>query len=182
MKNYKDLTIEELELVFDNNEKLQDMTREAAIEDMDNFINEDMSCFSHKAISYNIGYTGSYINVIHWEEFIEGCKGLQGRCEWFEGSTYAKVLYVEKLIEKWQAIPYNDDTNNERIEKRIQELVEEICSSMLERYEEYYSQYDDHETLKEYFIDIFSEWFGDGRNLYVDGNYVLYEHIEKSYK
>lgn len=182
MKNYKDLTIEELELVFDNNEKLRGMAYQEAIKDMDNFINEDMSCFSYKAIDYNIGYPGSYINVIHWEEFIEGCKKLQRNYNRFTEAMYKKVLYVERLFEKWQAIPYNDDNNNERIEKRIQGLVNEVCAFLLKEYESWYSYYTDNENLKEYFIDIFSERFGEGKTLYLDENYILYEHIEKSYK
>lgn len=182
MKNYKDLTIEELELVFNNNEKLQDMAREAAIEDTDNFINEDMSCFSYGAINYNIGYPGSYINVIHWEEFIEGCKELQSVCTRFTDSTFDKVLYVENLIEKWQAIPYNDNDNNERIEKRIQELTKEISFFLLKEYRSWLDGWDNYDNLKGYFLDMFSDWFSENKALYVDENYMLYEHIEKSYK
>ena len=123
MKNLDTLTTEELKKVFENNKKLQDNIFEAAHDDASYWINEYFDCFERGAFECNIGYPGDYIRVKNQDKFIQGLKQLQKDYCYLSEENEKIILYVDRLIDRYNNLSYYDDKNAARLEARIEELI-----------------------------------------------------------
>lgn len=182
MKNFETLTTEELKKVFDNNKKLQDDIFSAAQENASYFISEYLECFERGALECNIGYPGDYIRVKNQNKFIQGLKQLQKDYCYFSDDDEKIILYADHLIDRYNNLPYYDDTNADRLEARIEELTTILQSNLLRILVNEYNYYYDTDNLYNYFIESYADNLTD--NYYIDDNYTLYQHIEyeKCYK
>jgi hypothetical protein len=182
MKNFEELTIEELEKVFNNNEKLQTMVYDAAIEDINFWVGEYFNCFERGALDCNIGYPGNYITVKNNYDFIQGLKELQKQYEYLSRDAEKDIKYCDHLMARYNDLPLNDYKNADLLENRIDELINGLKSEFLSKMVAEYDYYYDLENLKSYFLECYSENMSD--NYYINDNFILYEHIEyeKCYK
>lgn len=182
MKEFEILTPEELKKVFDNNKKLQDDIFNAAQENASYFISEYLECFERGALEYNIGYPGDYIRVKNQDKFIQGLKQLQKDYCYLSEDDEKTMLYADRLIDKYDNLPYYDDKNAARLEARIEELTIILQDNFLRLLVNEYNYYYDTNNLCDYFIECFSENLTG--EYYIDDNYILYQHIEyeKCYK
>ena len=182
MKNFDILTTEELKKVFENNEKLQNEILGAAQDDVSYWINEYLNCFDRGVLECNIGYPGDYIRVKDRDKFIQGLKQLQKDFCYLSDEDEKIMLYADHLLDRYNNLPYYDDTNAARLDDRIEELTTILQSNFLRALSSEYNYYYDTDNLCDYFIEYFSDnWTG---NYYIDDNFILYQHIEyeKCYK
>ncbi len=182
MKNFDILTTEELKKVFNNNEKLQNEVFDAAQDNASYWINEYMNCFERGALECNIGYPGDYIRVKDQEKFIQGLKQLQKDFCYLSDDDEKIISYADHLIDRYNNLPYYDDTNAARLDDRIEELTTILQSNFLRALSSEYNYYYDTDNLYNYFIECYSDNLTD--NYYIDDNFILYQHIEyeKCYK
>jgi hypothetical protein len=182
MKKIEDLTIEELKKVFNNNVKLQNEVFDAAQDDAQYWINERLDCFPRGALECNIGYPGDYIRVKDQEKFIQGLKQLQKDYCYFSDEDEKIISYADHLIDRYNNLPYYDDTNAARLDDRIEELITILQSNFLRILVNEYNYYYDTDNLYNFFIECYSDNLID--NYYIDDNFILYQHIEyeKCYK
>jgi hypothetical protein len=182
MKNFDILTTEELKKVFENNEKLKNEVFDAAQDDASYWINEYLGCFERGALECNIGYPGDYIRVKDQGKFIQGLKQLQKDYCYFSDDDEKTTSYVDRLIDRYNNLPYYDDINAARLEARIEELITILQSNFLRTLVNEYNYYYDTNNLYNYFIECYSDNLSGP--YYIDDNYTLYQHIEyeKCYK
>ena len=182
MKKIKNLTIEELKQVFNNNQKLQDDVLQVAQEDSCFWIQEYMNCFDGCAVDYNIGYPGNYITIKNQYEFIQGIKELQRFYCYLSEEDEKNALYAEELIKRYNKLPYYDEKNADRLNLKIEELTEKVKNNLLKQLVNEYNYYYDTKKLCNYFIEMYADNMTE--KYYVDNNYTLYQHIEyvKCYK
>lgn len=182
MKQFKELTIEELEIVFNKNEKLQDEVLSAAQEDASYWINEYLSVFDRGTLEYNIGYPGDYIRVENEYDFIQGLKKLQKNYCYLSEESEKTIVCCDSLMDRYNNLSYSDYKNADRLENRIDELITELKADLLKQLVNEYNYYYNTDHLQEYFIELYSDNMGD--QYYIDDDFILYQHIEyeKSYK
>jgi hypothetical protein len=182
MKNFDILTTEELKKVFNNNEKLKNEVFDAAQDDASYWINEYLECFERGALECNIGYPGDYIRVKDQYKFIQGLKQLQKDYCYLSEDDEKIMLYADHLIDRYNNLPYYDDTNAARLDDRIEELTTILQSNFLRILVNEYNYYYDTDNLYNYFIESYADNLTD--NYYIDDNFILYQHIEyeKCYK
>lgn len=182
MKNFEQLTTEELKQVFNNNSKLQNIVYDAAIEDINFWVQEYFNCFERGALEYNIGYPGNFITVKNNYDFIQGLKKLQKDFEYLPGDAKKDIKYCDHLMARYDALPLNDYKNADLLENRINEIINGLKSEFLNQIVAEYNYYYDSENLKNYFLECYSENMSD--NYYINDDYILFQHIEyeKSYK
>lgn len=181
MKNFEQLTLEELNIVFNKNEKLQNIVLEAAQEDINFWISEYMNCFECGTIKYNIGYPGNYIVIQDGRKFIEGLFKLQTNFCYLSEEGEKALKYCDVLIDKYDNLSLSCD-NSDMINSRIDEIMNDLKNEFLENLVNEYNYYNDFKNLSEYFKEFYSDTMND--NYYVDDDYILYQHIEyeKCYK
>ncbi len=182
MKKINSLTTDELKKVFNNNLVLQKEVYDDAIDTANIYVNDYLNCFECGTLEYNIGYPGDYMIVKNKYDFIQGLKEVYKMFCILPDETLAMINYCDKLMERYDNIPFYDCKNTDRLEKRINELVTELKNIFFERILDEYNFYYNGDNLQEYFLDSWIEATND--NYYVDDNYTLYQHIEyeKSYK
>ena len=78
MKNVKDLSTEELKLVFENNSKLQEKVFDDMFDNADFWCGEYLDCWNRKGIDYYIDWDiGTYFKCNDRDYFIDGLKKAQ---------------------------------------------------------------------------------------------------------
>lgn len=168
MKKYlQDLSRDELQALFDNNERLRVAIWENAIESVDFWIGEKLSGFGRKNF-YSIGTYGSnYIKVNDISEFLEWVKDCNSVFCVFDG--------LENLIEKafvlYEKLRYYDlsDLNYERVENRLDEIVEMLSDCFLDDCNNEYDWYYDDRNLFSFWLEEIAAGVG-----YWDGYYAIY--------
>jgi hypothetical protein len=182
MKKFEDLTIEELKQVFNNNEKLQDDVLQDTQDDVRYWISEYMNCFECGTLEYNIGYPGNYMTIKNQYEFIQGLKQLQKDYCYLSGEEEKTIYYVERLIDRYNNLPFYDNKNANRLDLRIEELTEKLKDLFFKRLVNEYNYYYDTKNLCDYFVEMYADNMTG--QYYIDNNYILYQHIEyeKCYK
>lgn len=182
MKNFKDLRIEELELVFENNSKLQEKVFDDMFDTAAFWCSEYLNCWNRKGIDYSIGWDrGTYFKCTDQNSFLDGLEKAQ-EMYCFLADEYNKTIkYCRELIDKTYYLDLNEN-NLDRIENRINELIEELETACYNCFMSAYEYCFDSKNQLDYFI----EFYADERmnnDFYVDEDYLLFEHIEyvKSY-
>ena len=184
MKNLKELSIEELELVFENNSKLQEKVFNDMIDNAGFWCDEYLDCWKSGGIHYCIGWDrGTYFKCTDREYFIDGLKKAQ-KDHYFLADKYNdKIEYVENLLNKLDNLYYNSSEENyNRLETRINELIEELETACYDRFMSEYEYCFNSENQLNYFLEFYAAERMDN-DFYVDEEYTLFEHIEyiKSY-
>lgn len=183
MKNFKDLSVEELNLVFENNSKLQEKVFEDMFDNADFCCREYLDCWKSGAIDYCIGWDrGTYFRSKNNELFIDGLKKAQDIYCFLADEWNSKIDYVEHLITRLNNLVYWDEVNEERLNNRIDELIEELETACYDRFMSEYEYCFDSKNQLDYFLEFYAAERMDA-DFYVDENYMLFEHVEyvKSY-
>jgi hypothetical protein len=183
MKKINELTIDELKIVFDNNEKIQREVYDNAMDMVNIYINDYMNSFERGTIEYNIGYPGDYIKVKDRFNFIQGLRNVYKSFCILPDESLKIINYCDELMDRYDNISYYDVMNSELLENRINQLIEELSNIFFIRVLDEYNYYMNGDNLQEYFIETYIETMNDEK-YYVDENYILYQHLEyeKSYK
>ena len=182
MKNLKDLNIEELKLVFENNSKLQEKVFDDMFNNADFWCSEYLDCWESDGIDYCISWDrGTYFKCTDKNSFLAGLEKAQ---EWycFLADEYDKTIKCcRELINKTYYLSLSE-TNLKRLENRIDELIEELENACYNRFMSEYEYCFDSKNQLEYFLDFYAAERMD-EDFYIDKNYLLYEHVEyiKSY-
>ncbi len=181
MKNFKQLTIEELRKVFNKNEELKKDVLQTAHVDVSYWISEYMNCFESGTIKYNIGYPGDYIIIQDGRKFIEGLFKLQEQFCYLSEDSEKALKYCDSLIDKYDNLP-SDSEHRDLINERIHEIMQELKDNFLNLLVNEYDWYYDTKNLCDYFVEIYADNMDN--NYYIDDDFILYQHIEyeKCYK
>ena len=182
MINIKDLTIEDLKVVFENNQKLQEEVFYSTQDDANCLVGDFMSCFEGGAIDYNIGYPGNYITILNPKKFADGLFKLQKEYQFFS-------IEQEKLLKKYRDLSckYNTlfllgEEKTRTTQNELDQLLICLKDELLKELVGVYTYYYDQERLYEYFIETFYETMTP--DFFVDENYILYQNVKykKCYK
>ena len=184
MKNVKDLSTEELKLVFENNSKLQEKVFDDMFDAADFWNGEYLDCWKRDAINYSIGWDrGTYFKSKDNVLFIDGLKKAQRNHYFLDDKYNNKIEHVEKLLNKLDYLYYNSSEENyNRLETRIDELIEELENACYKRFMSEYEYCFDSKNQLDYFLNFYADERMDN-DFYVDEEYTLFEHVEyvKSY-
>jgi hypothetical protein len=183
MKKLNELTIDELKIVFENNDNLQKDVFYRMFNDIDFWNEEYLSCWNRGAIDYCIGYDrGTYFECIDKSLFLQGLQKAQ-KDYYFLSDKYNSIIEYTGYL--WDRFLYIQDELNDKnynlLECRIFELIEKLEKACYSRFMDEYEYCFGYENQLNYFLDFYIDDLSD--NFYVDDNYILYEHIkyEKSY-
>ena len=184
MKNFKELSIEELELVFENNSKLQENVFDDMFDNANFWCSEYLNCWKNGSIDYCIGWDrGTYFSVKDCGMFLEGLEKAQKLYGFLSDDYNHMIEKAWELYDKYTYHAYDfSDLNYERIENRLTDIIETLESACYKRFMNEYEYCFDSKNQLDYFLDFYS----DARmndDFYVDENYVLFEHVDyvKSY-
>ena len=184
MKNFKDLNIEELKLVFENNSKLQEKVFDDMLDSAAFWCSEYLDCWERGGIDYCIGWDiGTYFNAKDWGMFLEGLEKAQ-KTYCFLSDDYNSIIEKAwKLYDKYTYHAYDfSDLNYERIENRLTDIIEMLEDACYKRFMSEYEYCFDDKNQLEYFFEFYSNERMDD-DFYIDEEYTLFEHVEyvKSY-
>ena len=178
MKNFKDLNIEELKLVFENNSKLQDKVFDDMCDNAAFWCDEYLECWKRGSIDYCIGWDrGTYFKAKDRGGFLEGLKKAQKIYGFLADEWNEKINYVEHLINRLNNLVYWDEVNEERLNNRIDELIEELENACYKCFMDEYEYCFDSKNQLDYFLNFYADERMDN-NFYVDEEYTLFEHVE----
>lgn len=187
MKKLKDLTVEQLKIVFDKNEKLRVEVFKDMFDCVDGIAIEILRNFDLKALSYEIDV--SHFNhhcfiVKDRRSFAESLVDVNNMYGVLDEDSTQQLNRVIHLIDHFDDVEYDlSDVNYTRLDKRIDEVIDTLKNKLYKFiWDEYDAIYDDSNQL-DYYLDFYSsERMSD--DYYIDDNYILWEHIEyeKCYK
>ena len=184
MKNFKELSIEELKLVFENNSKLQEKVFEDMFDNADFWCGEYLGCWNRGGIDYCIGWDrGTYFNAKDFGMFLEGLEEVQKTFCFLADNYNSLIEKAWKLYDKYMYHAYDfSDLNYERIENRLTDIIETLEEACYKRFMNEYEYCFNSKNQLDYFLDFYAVERMDN-NFYVDEEYVLFEHVEyvKSY-
>ena len=182
MKNFKDLNVDELKLVFENNSKLQEKVFEDMFDNAAFWCSEYLNCWKG-GIDYCIGWDrGTYFECTDKNSFLDGLEKAQETFCFLADEYNKTIKYCRELINRLNNLVYWDEVNEERLNNRIDELIEELETACYERFMSEYEYCFDSKNQLDYFLEFYANERMDNE-FYVDGDYMLFEHIEyvKSY-
>lgn len=184
MKKLHELNNNELLAVWRNNSKLREVVFEERIVMANDWINEYLSCFNRATIRYNITDTKQYsfIEVLDLDEFIEGLEKFN-KFYGLSDDSNKQMEQIKKIlnfiyemeevldIETINAL-YMD------VEKLYKPLIDELLTIMCHEYEFCYNDAE----LQYYFVNFMLDDLIESNHYYLDDGYILYKHIEQSFK
>lgn len=182
IKYLNELTREEMDKVYNANDKLQYVIMEGIVEGEMFFISEQIEMISKYLSSWSIGQCNrdQHITVDSHEDFIlalsEASEDFSFSLEHTEEIAQARLLVVEcqqeEDMDKIEELEYQI----ERVSQRLANHIRDLYTSILDDY------CLDDKNLKSYFYEFYADLRMEGAYIQ-KGNYTLYEDISyiKSY-
>jgi hypothetical protein len=186
-KKINELSREELQKVYDNNNKLQYAVYEDFEESQMFWVSEMLEYLKDSLKSWSIGFNNrdQHIRVKDFEKFVYCVEDLQKDTGFLPDDKAHVIEDAKKAIQEYDA-KQNDDIERDmsewdKIESDYEEMQEEFTDEILSQFNKCcdYKQSD----IEDYFFEFYSNERMD-EDYYIDDDFILYEHIsyEKCYK
>ncbi len=176
-----DMDTEELEKVFNANEKLRNDILDDMIETEMHYISEQLDYFRHSLSDWSIGTSQrNYMIVNDYASFINGVEKVEKAIPILIDSDKPVLEEAVKAVEEYRsANMYTDEF--EDIEINLTCMARNLADAVVHRF----NQTLDGCFKEEYQLDYFIEFYSDARlddNCYIDTpDYILKEDITKTY-
>lgn len=179
MKKLDELTEDELELVFNKNEKLQAELYEHCYEDNMDFQQEvGEALLDYKSDSFSIEdyYSSFYLKLKDGEKFLKTTNlrlAVEYNCITLEDRNEA-----ERLLDKYyNTTPFNTE-NYEDVDNITLQEIDVLAEKIMKKIEKYLHTFEDLDgaDVMQRFIDCEYEYYADN-DCYVDDNYIMYGDV-----
>ena len=183
MKNFSELTLDELKVVFNNNSKLRDEVFDALFEDINMFNENYLDCWDSKAIDYIIGIEkGAYFVVCDMKLFIEGLWKAQHNFGFLSQAYDELIAEADSLLCKLDENLSRKEADE--VEARLDVLIGKLEKACFKQFMASYEDCYDRANLLDYFINFYADSRFDDNCYQVDDDYILYKEVRytKCYK
>lgn len=179
MKKLRDLTVEELKIVFDKNEKLKNEVFNESVEDVGYYISDIMSTFRDSADwCFSVDQYDDFINVKNRALFIHYFTMAQKMFCILNPHDESILDKTYNLIDHFIDIADDlSDLNYERMYDRIGELVSYLTHTLYKFIRHEYDSCFDEDYQVDYFTGIYLDNHIDD-SYYIDDDYKLWQHVE----
>lgn len=179
MRIYKnDMTVEQLERVYDTNEKLQEIVTDDYMEDMVmHTVGEYLEPLKHLLDDWSIGY-GQH-NVLYIRDDIRlphAVRELQQDFGFLSDEDYQEVEKTIKEIESYEDTDFESDDVMYSTLADLEQQSNHVRDMLMEQFDELL-RYPTQEEMKDYFLEYYAECRLDA-DVYIDnGTYTLYKEV-----
>lgn len=184
MKTLRELTNDELKVVFKKNDHLQHEVFNAMMDDAHYFNCEEiLPCWKRNAIDYAIGYDrGAYFQARDKELFISGLQNAQRSFCFLADEYDDSIADAAMLVLRLKYGRDISEADEEAMEEQLDGIIEKLESACFERFMDEYRVCFEDDNLFDYFLNSYIETMTE--ECYVDDDYILYEEVSytKCYK
>lgn len=177
MKKFADLTVEELEKVFDANDQLREEVEDDYQESQMDYISDILESMKDGLSNWEVGY-GSR-PIIQYRDERELFEATLEACDSFGFLSEEYTKKVKYYLGRCDVLDGMDYENRQF--KGLEEYIERAGSRVAEEIVSTFEQILDYSDsdIRDYFLDFYSNArMEESDGFYVDDEYTLFQHVE----
>ena len=176
MKKFSTLTVDELKKVYDANDVLQQNVVEDYEESQMDYVGDILDVLSKGLTNWEVGY-GSCPWVRYdserdlFQAALDSCRDFG----FLPDDVAEKVKYYLTRCDVLDEMEYENKHYGE-LESYIEHAAEDVAEEIVSAFKGLLDYSED--DILDYFLSFYSDERMNENEFYVDGNYILYEHVE----